>query len=231
NHRYMMDWWLADWGDAELDEGHFRHRALAGEQMLGMNTDGAYPRTSNFMEHGTLAGRIRQADYRPYLMALYGNLCYAMDSGSRYAPEDALLPGNFPGEGSPYAWSAVINSTLQPTLGLRWLLVWEEADQDRVHVQKAAPKHWFDAGQRIAVARCPTRFGAIGWRTEALGARRWRVEVTAAPGWGAEVVVHLHPPGGERLRRATLGTVARDRVVLPAAALAGGRRVEIEVEA
>jgi len=231
NHRYMMDWWLADWGDAELDEGHFRHRALAGEQMLGMNTDGAYPRTSNFMEHGTLAGRIRQADYRPYLMALYGNLCYAMDSGSRYAPEDALLPGNFPGEGSPYAWSAVINSTLQPTLGLRWLLLWEEADQDRVHLQKAAPKHWFGAGQRIAVARCPTRFGAIGWRTEALGARRWRVEVTAAPGWGAEVVVHVHPPAGERLRRASLGTVARDQVAVPAAALAGGRRVEIEVEA
>ena len=28
NHRFMMDWWTADWGDAELDAGHFRHRAL-----------------------------------------------------------------------------------------------------------------------------------------------------------------------------------------------------------
>ncbi|HUX68119.1 MAG TPA: hypothetical protein VMV31_11590 [Terriglobales bacterium] len=231
NHRYMMDWWLADWGDGELDEGHFRHRALAGEQMLGMNTDGEYPRTSNFMEHGTLAGRIRQADYRAYLMALYGNVCYAMDSGSRYAPEDALLPGNFPGEGSPYAWSAVINSTLQPTLGLRWLLLWEEAEAARVHLQKAAPKHWFAPGERIAVARCPTRFGALGWTTEARGGGRWRVAVTAAAGWGAEVVVHVHPPGGEALRRASLGRVAGQQVVVPAAALAGGGRVEIEVEA
>ena len=111
NHRYMMDWWTSDWGDAELDAGHFKHRAIAGEQIMGMNIDGDYPRTSNFMEHGTLAGRVRQEDYRPFLLALYGNLCYAMDSGNRYAPEDALLPGNYPGEGSPYAWSAVVTSS------------------------------------------------------------------------------------------------------------------------
>ena len=48
------------------------------------------------MEHGTLAGRIRQDDYRPFLLALYGNLCFAMDSGNRYAPEDALLAGKSP---------------------------------------------------------------------------------------------------------------------------------------
>ncbi|HXR97811.1 MAG TPA: hypothetical protein VN709_08200 [Terriglobales bacterium] len=194
NHRYMMDWWTADWGDPALDQGHFRHRALAGQQMLGMNLDGDYPRTSNFMEHGTLAGRIREDDYRPFLMALYGNLCFAMDSGSRYAPEDALLPGNFPGEGSPYAWSAVVNSTLQPTLALRWLLCYEENNQERCHLQKAAPKHWFAAGKHIRVEHCPTRWGLISWTTEALSDRRWRVSVTADRSWNAEVVVHLHPP-------------------------------------
>jgi hypothetical protein len=101
NHRYMMDWSTNDWGDPELDAGHFKHRALAGQQLLGMNTDGDYPRTSNFMEHGTLAGRIRHDDYRPFLLALYGNLCHAMDSGNRYAPEDALLPGPIRGKEAP----------------------------------------------------------------------------------------------------------------------------------
>ncbi len=215
NHRYMMDWWTCEWGDAALDEGHFRHRALAGEQMLGMNTDGDYPRTSNFMEHGTLAGRIRQADYRPFLLALYGNLCFAMDSGSRYAPEDALLPGNYPGEGSPYAWSAVVNSTLQPAMGLRWLLCWEDWNRDEVHLQKAAPKHWFGRGQRIAVERCPTRFGRLDWTTEAESDTRWRVRIRATPGWAAAVVVHVHPPRGAALAHR-----------LPAAALASGRELE-----
>jgi hypothetical protein len=233
NHRYMMDWWLSDWGDADLDTGHFLHRQLAGQQILGMNTDGNYPRTSNFMEHGTLAGRIRQDDYRPFLLALYGNLCYAMDSGNRYAPEDALLPGNYPGEGSPYAWSAVINSTVQPTLGLRWLLCYEEHDRDVVHLLKAAPQHWFSPGEVIRVRNCPTRFGPINWSVRALepltGPARWKVAVTLLRPYGADLVVHIHPPDRSPLRSASLGEVHPDRVVVAAKLLEGKTHIEFEV--
>lgn len=234
NHRFMMDWWTADWGDAALDDGHFRHRTLAGEQLVGMNTDGHYPRTSNFMEHGTLAGRIRQDDYRPFLLALYGNLCYAMDSGSRYAPEDALLPGNFPGEGSPYAWSAVVNSELQPTVALRWLLCYEEHDPvsgrgaATVHLQKAAPKHWFAPGQRIAVERCPTRFGELSWTTEA-AASGWRVRITLPPAFEANLLVHVHPADGRALARTSLGTLRSGAVFLPASTLRGRREVQLDI--
>ncbi len=232
NHRFMMDWWTADWGDAELDAGHFRHRTLAGEQLLGMNTDGHYPRTSNFMEHGTLAGRIREDDYRPFLLALYGNLCYAMDSGSRYAPEDALLPGNFPGEGSHYAWSAVINSELQPAMALRWLLCWEEHDRPgttpTVHLQKATPKHWFARGKRIAVSRCPTRFGEVGWVTEADGGG-WRVTLTLPPRFAANLAVHLHRPDGHPLTSASMGVVRGTSVLLTAAQLSGRERLTINI--
>jgi hypothetical protein len=232
NHRFMMDWWTADWGDPELDEGHFLHRTIAGEQLLGMNTDGHYPRTSNFMEHGTLTGRIRQRDYRPFLLALYGNLCYAMDSGSRYAPEDALLPGNYPGEGSPYAWSAVINSELQPALALRWLLCYEEHDRPgvpaTVHLQKAAPRRWFAEGQRIVVEECPTRFGTLSWKTES-SAGHWRVELTLPANFGADLLIHIHPPGGQPLRMASMGQLEENAVRLKVAALAGQRQISVEV--
>jgi hypothetical protein len=228
----MMDWWTADWGNAELDAGHFTHRTRAGEQLLGMNTDGHYPRTSNFMEHGTLAGRIREEDYRPFLLALYGNLCYAMDSGSRYAPEDALLPGNFPGEGSKYAWSAVVNSELQPAMALRWLLCWEEHDRPgavpAVHLQKAAPRHWFATGQRIAVERCPTRFGELGWVTEPT-ASGWRITIELPERFAANLVVHVHPPDGRALRRSTVGTVRAGSVLIPASTLSRERRLVVEV--
>jgi hypothetical protein len=234
NHRYMMDWWTSDWGDEALDRGHFGHRELAGEQILGMNLDGAYPRTSNFMEHGTLAGRIRQDDYRWFLIALYGNLCYAMDSGSCYAPEDALLPGNFPGEGSPYAWSAVVNSTLQPALALRWLLCYEEHDRAVVHLQKAAPKHWFSGGERIHVEDCPTRFGHITWTTESRtgpaslnGA--WRVDVGFAAPFRADLVLHIHPPDRRPLLSASLGELHADRVMIPAATLANQSHIQIDI--
>jgi hypothetical protein len=232
NHRYMMDWWTADWGDAALDNGHFKHRELAGQQILGMNIDGDYPRTSNFMEHGTLAGRIRQDDYRPFLLALYGNLCFAMDSGNRYAPEDALLPGNFPGEGSPYGWSAVVNSELQPTLALRWLLCFEEHD-GAVHLQKAAPKHWFNAGQKIRVQDCPTRFGPISWTTMATGGEgksaKWNVEIKFSTPFTESLKIHIHPPGRGPLRSASMGILHPDYVELSPSLMAGKTRIAVEI--
>ena len=233
NHRYMMDWWTSDWGDPELDAGHFRHRALAGQQIMGMNIDGDFSRTSNFMEHGTLAGRIRQEDYRPFLLALYGNLSYAMDTGNRYAPEDALLPGNFPGEGSPYAWSAVVNSELQPTLGLRWLLCYEEHDHAVVHLQRAAPRHWFKPGERIYVEGCPTRFGQISWTTESLaeggGKPRWRSRIEFSGAFKADLVVHIHPPDRQPIKSVSLGELHPDRIVLHAALLSDKTKVDLEI--
>ena len=233
NHRFMMDWWTSDWGDATLDRGHFVHRKLAGEQILGLNTDGATVRTSNFMSHGTLSYLIRQDDYRPFLLTLYALACYTMDSGSRYSPEDAYVPGGHPGEGSRYGWSAVITSELQPALGLRWLLCYEEHDRAVVHLQKAAPKHWFAAGEQIHVENGPTRFGHITWTTESLAGSgnsiRWRCRLKFEKPLEADLIVHVHPPDGRTLTSASTGNVQRDRVLLKAAALAGRTEMTIEI--
>jgi hypothetical protein len=240
NHRYMMDWWTADWGDADLDAGHFRHRTIAGQEVVGMNSaaDGIYATdsgtllTSNFMEHGTLAGRIRLADHRPFLLTLYGNLCFAMDSGNRYAPEDALIPGGFAGEGAGWTWSAVVNSALQPTLALRWLLCYEESDVDRIHLQKAAPKNWFAPGQKILVNNCPTRFGHISWSTESQpNTPGWtiKLEVTPSTPFPAEIVVHIHPPNGGSITSSSVGRVSGTTVVVPAATFAGKGQLSFRV--
>lgn len=229
NHRFMQDWFLADWGDPRLDLGHLRHRELAGMQILGLHTDGAWCRTSNFMDHGTLAVKIRRENYRPFLLNLYALVCYAADSGNRYSPEDALLPGGFAGEGSPYGWSAVVNSTLQPTMGLRWLLCYEDSDADLCHLQKAAPSHWFMAGKIIAVKHCPTRFGAIGWQTKAVGDHRWKITLDKPSDFTGDLQIHIHPPDGKPLITATIGTVAPSHILLTRALLAGKSHLEIEV--
>ncbi|MBZ5670555.1 MAG: hypothetical protein LAO04_12595 [Acidobacteriia bacterium] len=233
SHRYMMDWWTSDWGDRELDAGHFRHRLLAGLQMMGMNTNLDYPLTSNFMEHGTLAHLIRQDDYRPFLLTLYGNQCYAADSGNRYTPEDAMVPGSYAGEGNPGGWSAKVDSTVQPSIGLRWLLCYEEHDRNVVHLQKAAPQHWFKSGERIRVEMCPTRFGPISWTTDSLAtataAPRWRIQVQLAKFHDATLVVHIHSPERQPLKSASLGELHTDHVVLTPGVLAGQTVVTIEV--
>lgn len=232
NHRFMEDWWTSDWGDAELDLGHFRHREIAGMQILGMNTDGAYPRTSNFMSHGTLAGRIRQDDYRPFLLTLYALCCYTMDSGSRYSPEDAMLPGSYPGDGNAYGWSAVVNSALQPAMGLRWLLCYEEQNHDRLHLHKAAPKEWFSPGQLIRVVNCPTRFGHIGWSTEAASGntRKWRLALQTEGPVAADFIIHIHPPDCRPLKGTSLGRLQRNSIVLPAGLIAGKTQIYIDIE-
>lgn len=233
NHRYMMDWWTSDWGNAALDRGHMIHRKIAGEQIVGLNTDGASVRTSNFMSHGTLAYLIRQDDYRPFLLTLYALMCYTMDSGSRYSPEDTYLPGGHPGEDSRYGWSAVINSELQPALGLRWLLCYEEHNHAVVHLQKAAPKHWFAAGERIHVENCPTRFGHITWMTESLSGPansvHWRCHFQFERPCEADLVIHIHTHDGQLLKTTSLGSVLHDRVVLKAAVLARKRELTVDI--
>jgi hypothetical protein len=231
NHRFMMDWFLADWGVPALDLGHLKHRELAGEQICGLSTDGDVPRCSNFMEHGTLAVKIRQEDYRPFLLTLYALVCYAADSGNRYSPEDAYIPGSYPGDGAPWGWSAVINSALQPALGLRWLLCYEESDRDTCHLQKAAPKHWFGKGERIAVRKCPTRFGTIAWTTQATSDSSWHVAIETTAAFSGDIHLHIHPPGGGPLRAASAGMVKGSVVVLPAATFASGGRVELDARA
>jgi hypothetical protein len=214
NHRFMMDWFTADWGDAALDLGHLKHRELAGQQIMGLHTDGDVSRTSNFMAHGTLAVRIRQDDYRPFLLTLYSLCCFAADSGNRYSPEDAYLPGSFPGDGNPYFWSAVVNSVLQPALGLRWLLCYEESDRELCHLQKAAPKHWFAAGQVIRVEKCPTRFGLISWTTRATSNNGWQVTVNVPHGFDGDLLIHIHPPDGRSVRNSSGGTIESGGVLI-----------------
>lgn len=229
NHRFMQDWFLADWGNPALDLGHLKHRTIAGMQQVGLHIDDVEQRTSNFMEHGTLAVKIRQDDYRSYLLTLYGLVCYAADSGNRYSPEDALIPGGYAGEGNRYWWSAVVNSVLQPTLGLRWLLCYEESDSPVCHLQKAAPKHWFREGERIAVERCPTRFGPITWQTESLPARRWRVQLRFTPEPACTVRLHIRPDDGGTISRSSVGTIDGRVVVLASGDLSRPQPVVIEI--
>jgi hypothetical protein len=156
-------------------------------------------------------------------------VCYAADCGNRYSPEDAYIPGGFAGEGGRYGWASVVNSTLQPTLGLRWLLCYEEWDRDVCHLQKAAPKHWFASGETISVSRCPTRFGSVSWSTRSLANRQWEVTVDTAMGFNGDLVIHIHPDDGKPISRSSAGTVGAGFVTLPKDQLAATSHFKIEV--
>ncbi|MEO6966580.1 MAG: hypothetical protein ABI076_11900, partial [Acidobacteriaceae bacterium] len=206
-----------------------RHRELAGMQIMGLHTDGAVERTSNFMAHGTLAVKIRQEDYRPFLLTLYALTCYAADSGNRYAPEDAWIPGGTPMQGSSYGWSAVVNSVLQPAMGLRWLLCYEEGNRDVCHLQKAAPKHWFASGQHIRVGNCPTRFGRLSWSTVANRDRSWRVQANFSSAFMGDLMIHIHAPDAQPLRHTSAGTLSGSVIRFTREELQGKKQLVLQV--
>lgn len=152
-----------------------------------------------------------------------------MDSGNRYAPEDAWVPGGTPLEGSRYGWSAVVNSELQPAMGLRWLLCYEENHAEVCHLQKAAPKHWFTSGQKIRVGKCPTRFGRLSWSIVAKSDRSWQVTVDFESPFTGDLLVHIHPPDGRPLQHSTAGTVSGQTVQFKAAELSNQRQLSFEI--
>ena len=122
----------------------------------------------------------------------------------------------------------MVNSVLQPTLGLRWLLCYEESDRDLCHLQKAAPCEWFAPGKRIAVDRCPTRWGEVTWATEAT-TTGWIVTVTVGPSFAADLLVHLHPPDRRALRHSSAGILQGNAVLLKPEQLRE-QRVELRVD-
>jgi hypothetical protein len=161
------------------------------------------------MAHGTLSVLIREEDYRPFLVALYSLACFAADSGNRYSPEDAYIPGGTPGDGNKYHWPSRVNSVLQPKVGLRWLLCYEENDQELCHLQKAAPKHWFRGGETICVDNCRTRFGLISWSTIATSDDSWKISLSTSKGFSGDIALHIHPDNGARIRTTSGGAIQK----------------------
>ncbi|MCL5671645.1 MAG: hypothetical protein M1423_10185, partial [Acidobacteria bacterium] len=109
----------------------------------------------------------------------------------------------------------------------------EEHDRAIVHLQKAAPKHWFAAGEKIHVENCPTRFGHITWTTESLPGPgksvRWRCHLKFDKPFAAELIVHVHTPDGRPLTSASIGEVQHDRIALTTAVLAGQTELTVNI--
>ena len=112
------------------------------------------------------------------------------------------------------------------------MVCYEEHDRNVVHLQKAAPKHWFSPGEMIRVEKCPTRFGLVSWSTVSVGeanSARWKLEVRFFGPFDADLVVHIHHPNGEPLKSTSLGELQRERVVLRAQVLSGKTTVNFRV--
>src|SRR6266513_2545375 len=114
-------------------------------------------------------------------------------------------------------WTALICIPAQQTIPLliRWMLVLEDSDEERLYLAKGVPRDWLASGKEIRIDRAPTRWGRISFRLVAMPAAKSiaaSVEL-ARSGSPKEVHVKLRLPLENKLVKVRInGRVANLRV-------------------
>ena len=202
--------WVADYMDA-------RGGVLAGLVRFTLGLDQIYGK-------GYYENLLERGKRDEFITSLYGIFAHGMSQDLYSFPEVA---GVFPLRTSnaamwaehqrniwDWGFQGWLNSEGEPLSAgpgmalqlLRMALVRETVEsspQDTLRLLDGAPRHWFEAGKRIAVRNAATFFGKVSFDTEA---RKDSVtaRVTRSPGFSArEVVLRLPHPQGRPLRRVT----------------------------
>src|SRR5262249_40619914 len=89
---------------------------------------------------------------------------------------------------------------------VRWMLVFEDSDANRLHFGRAIPRTWVASGKPISITGAPTRWGPVDYRLETKGANTLSASVTL-PVKGTlpeELLVTFRAPEGRKLASVTV---------------------------
>jgi hypothetical protein len=161
-----------------------------------------------FISYGYAQELLRLDRIEEYILFLYAHRYHDHSRGSWTAGEVAGITGG----------GALFCIPAQQTIPLlvRWLLVYEDSDEDRLYFGRAIPRAWIATGKAIAIEQAPTRWGRVNYRLEPRGDNRLVATITL-PERGElpnELYVSFRLPSGKTLNALT----ANGRSVVP-----GGR--------
>jgi hypothetical protein len=114
-----------------------------------------------FISYGYAQMLLRLDRIEEYLLFLYSHRFHDHTRGSWTAGEVAGITGG----------TALFCIPAQLTIPLlvRWMLVFEDSDADRLYLGKALPREWVGSGHEIAINTAPTRWGHVDYRLTAKG--------------------------------------------------------------
>ena len=114
-----------------------------------------------FISYGYAAALLRLNRIEEYLLFLYAHRYHDHTPGSWTAGEVAGIGGG----GATFCIPA------QQTIPLlvRWMLVFEDSDDDRLHFGRALPREWVAIGKPIGIVGAPTRWGRVDYHLETRG--------------------------------------------------------------
>jgi hypothetical protein len=151
-----------------------------------------------FISYGYAQMLLRLDRIEEYLLFLYAHRYHDHTRGSWTAGEVSGIRGG----------TALFCIPAQHTIPLlvRWMLVHEDSDADRLSFGRAIPRAWLAAGKRISITQAPTRWGRVNFgMIPNLESKQIVAEVELAhAGAPAEIHVSLRAPKGSTLQRVTV---------------------------
>ena len=162
-----------------------------------------------FISYGYAQMLLRLDRVEEYLLFLYSHRFHDHTPGSWVAGEVAGITGG----------TALFCIPAQQTIPLlvRWMLVLEDSDEERLYFGKGLPHAWIASGKPIRIERAATRFGRVDFSLANAGGRLTATVNLARAGSPSEIHVKLRGAAGAvqvNGRAAALSGAHNDTVVI-----------------
>ncbi len=153
-----------------------------------------------FISYGYAQMLLRLDRIEEFLLFLYAHRYHDHTRGSWTAGEVAGINGG----------TATFCIPAQQTIPLlvRWMLVLEDSDEDRLYLGKGLPRDWVASGKEIKIDQAPTRWGRVNFSLLTnLDAKRLFAKVELPrPGEPKELYVKLRLPSQSTLQSVTVNS-------------------------
>ncbi|HKS80480.1 MAG TPA: hypothetical protein VJR23_03165 [Candidatus Acidoferrales bacterium] len=151
-----------------------------------------------FISYGYAQMLLRLDRVEEYLLFLYSHRYHDHTRGSWTAGEVTGITGE----------DALFCIPAQQTIPLlvRWMLVLEDSDEDRLYFAKGVPRDWVVSGKEITIEKAPTRWGRVSLKMKANPEEKTisaTIELARA-GAPKEVQLKLRAPKSMKLQSATV---------------------------
>jgi hypothetical protein len=180
-----------------------------------------------FISYGYAQALLRLDRIEEFLLFLYSHRYHDHTRGSWTAGEVAGIDGD----------NALFCIPAQLTIPIlvRWMLVLEDSDEDRLYFGKGLPREWVISGKEIKIEGAPTRWGRASFSLIAKPSDQVTATVNLErPGSPKEIQVKMRIPKNRSLkaakvngRSATFGGANKDTIVV---STAGAKRFDVTAQ-